>query len=208
MESGNGLAASTGFPVLDGRLESDRVHDLSTDPRRPTDCPTSLANLREGESCPSLVRLSAGPVGCVVSLLAGLNLTFVLLARDELHRTCSVGGPTADSVALLIRLLLDDRSSDSSADCVPGSVAGQVSHLSSFAAIRSPWIENGGWINLLMDCTAVICLSSWAGRCLESVKLGSTVLWGAVRDSEDVWVVALSCLVWVALSCLSDVGGF
>ena len=102
-----------------------------------------------GESCPSLDRLSAGPLGRVVRLLAGLNLTSVLLARDEQRRTCFVGGPTADSVALLIRRLLGDRPFDSSAGGVPDSVAGQASHLSRFAAIRSGWIENG--VDQLVD---------------------------------------------------------
>ena len=146
-----------------------------------------LANLGEGVPCPTVARLSAGPLGRVVRLLAGFNLTFVFYARDKRHRVCSVGGPAADPVALLIRRLLDDRSSDSSGGCVPDSVAAQSTHLSAFEAVRSGWIESA--VDQIVDGLHRRDLSfilGWSlpGEC--EVRLDCT--FGAVRERVDEWL--------------------
>lgn len=65
-----------------------------------------LANLQPGEPSAVLDDIAAGPLGGVVSFLAGAGLTFLLIAFKD-HRRLAIGSPSAHLVTTLGLRLLD-----------------------------------------------------------------------------------------------------
>jgi hypothetical protein len=99
-----------------------------------------IADLREGEASPALDRIAAGPLDGVIRFLAGCGLCFQLIGWDERGRLHASGGPTAESVALLVDRLLARVPPPPPAGPPPGLPADASLPLAA-AAHREPWIE-------------------------------------------------------------------
>jgi hypothetical protein len=98
-----------------------------------------LADLVEGEVSPALEDLTFGPLDSLSRFLAGCGLCFLLI-RDERGWLRARGGPSAESVALLVDCLLG-RAPPPPAGPPPGPAAGSCLP-SAVAAFREPWIES------------------------------------------------------------------
>ena len=146
-----------------------------------------LADLGTSEACPAIAHIAAGPLAQVIRFLAGCRLTFVLLARDERHRHCSVGSPDAESVTRLVQTLLGKQPPEL-LDTDSPTLVGTDDILGALrVAARSPCTESA--VEEIVDGLRqreLAFVFGWQlpGEC--RVRLDYTI--GASRDKIREWV--------------------